>query len=173
MTSFNVQYNAQMPCFQLGNVSSIHISGIPPKEDVDEEIVQGMTHLSFEELQREQEELHGVSAIVRKEKEELDTLLETFRCHCDHLKRGTVYEYAESVDKNYVCNKAFQLMFIRGNRYETKTAAEQAIRFFDMKMKLFGKDKLVKDITLNDLDDDDKASLMAVQAEGYFSKYLD
>lgn len=128
---------------------------------LDEEIVQGMTHLSFEELQREQEELHGVSAIVRKEKEELDTLLEVFRFHCNRLKRGTAYEYAESVDKNYVCNKTFQLMFIRSNRYEPKASAKQAIRFFDMKKKLFGKDKLVEDITLNDLDDDDKASLMA------------
>jgi hypothetical protein len=34
-----------------------------------------------------------------------------------------------------------------------------SIKFFDVKLKLFGKDKLIKDITLNDLDDDDKATL--------------
>jgi len=130
-------------------------------DHLDEVIVQGMTHLSFEELQRVQEELHGVPAIIQKEEEELDTLLESFKYHCGRLKRGTAYEIAESVDKNYVCDRNFQLMFIRSNRYDPKASAEQAMRFLEMKMKLFGKDKVAKDITLSDLDDDDKSSLLA------------
>jgi hypothetical protein len=48
-------------------------------------------------------------------------------------------------------------MFLRCNRYDAKASAHQLIRFFDTKLQLFGKDKLVQDITLNDLDDDDRA----------------
>lgn len=164
MSSFNVQYKTPtLECFRpailSNNGAPTTIPSSSSKEDLDAVLVQGMTHLSFEELQQEQEELHGVSSIIKKEKEELDELLKSFSGHLDRLKSGTAYEYAESMDKNYVCNQNFQLMFIRSNRYEPKASAEQAIRFFDMKMALFGKDKLAKDITLSDLDDDDKESL--------------
>jgi hypothetical protein len=51
------------------------------------------------------------------------------------------------------------MMFLRADRYAPKDAAERMVRFFEMKKSLFGADKLVKDITLEDLDKDDMDAL--------------
>eukprot|EP00526_Cylindrotheca_closterium_P026840 CAMPEP_0113629714 /NCGR_PEP_ID=MMETSP0017_2-20120614/15428_1 /TAXON_ID=2856 /ORGANISM="Cylindrotheca closterium" /LENGTH=51 /DNA_ID=CAMNT_0000540129 /DNA_START=15 /DNA_END=167 /DNA_ORIENTATION=+ /assembly_acc=CAM_ASM_000147 len=50
-------------------------------------------------------------------------------------------------------------MFLRGNRYDTKAAANQMLKFFETKQDLFGTEKLTKDITIEDLDEDDIACL--------------
>lgn len=122
-------------------------------------LVQAMTHLSFEELQREQEGHHGVLARAEKEEKEVIRLLESFRDHLEKLKEGTAYESAESMDKDYVSDRKFQLMFLRRNDYDPKASAEQAISFFNAKLALFGTEKLAKDILLSDLSADDKFNL--------------
>jgi hypothetical protein len=90
---------------------------------------------------------------------EMQPLLHMLNLRLCTIKRGTVYEIAETLDSSYVSDPDFRLMFLRANDLQPEPAARQMIKFFDVKLKLFGKDKLIKDITLNDLDDDDKATL--------------
>mmetsp|Transcript_31696 Transcript_31696/g.76737 ORF Transcript_31696/g.76737 Transcript_31696/m.76737 type:complete len:352 (-) Transcript_31696:564-1619(-) len=66
---------------------------------------------------------------------------------------------ARGMDPGYVSARAFRVMFLRGTRYDAEAAAEQMLKFFEMKHQLFGKSKLVKDITLDDLDENDIACL--------------
>lgn len=49
------------------------------------------------------------------------------------------------------------LLFLRSTNYDGNTAAHKLCLHFDHKLELFGEAKLPKKITLDDLDEDDKA----------------
>jgi len=129
------------------------------EEQVDSLLASALSSLSFVERQKQQEILHGVATEIPETEAMLKEAFETFEYHLQKVKRGSAYETAESLDFHYVSDRAFRLMFLRGNQFDAKAAAGQMIRFFDMKLNIFGREKLVKDITMNDLSEDDKASL--------------
>lgn len=128
--------------------------------ELDKLIVQGMNSLSFNELQKEQEELHGVSAEKAEKPADVTNMLTDVQNHLQQIKAGTPYEDAERLNQDFVQNRDFQMHCLRANEYDPKAAAEQIIRHFEMKASLFSKDKLARDILLSDLDDDDVACLM-------------
>lgn len=68
------------------------------------------------------------------------------------------------MDPLYVRARVFRVMFLRANQYDAIASAYNMLRFFEMKRQIFGVKKLVKDITLEDLDEDDIAALKT----GYF-----
>ena len=51
------------------------------------------------------------------------------------------------------------MKFLRAERYDAVEAAKRMIRFFELKKEIFGVEKLVRDITLQDLSDDDMDTL--------------
>jgi len=157
MSSQNAQFVVTPSCCGLSqNISSEYRA-----DDVDAILLQGVNQLSFDEFQREQEELHGVGEDIDDvNSEEMMSLLQKFEDHLSRWKKNTVFEVAEAMDKAYVTNPSLQMIFLHGNRYDPKAAAEQILKFFEMKMQLFGKDKLVQDITLADLDEDDTENLL-------------
>ncbi|CAJ1932631.1 unnamed protein product [Cylindrotheca closterium] len=128
------------------------------ENDVEAILIKGMNDLSFDELQREQEELHGVAAKIDAT---TDVLLQSLEEHLNRIKKGTVLESAEAKNPSSVHRRDFKMAFIRGNRNDPKSAAEQMIRYYDLKQKLFGQEKLTRDITLQDLNEEDMESLMA------------
>lgn len=126
---------------------------------MDSLLADALSSLSFDERQTQQELLHGVATEIPENEDMLSEAFGVLSFHLDKMKRGRAYETAESLNVSYVSDRAFRLMFLRGNRFDAKAAADQIIRFFDMKMNLFGREKLVKDITMEDLDEDDRAFL--------------
>eukprot|EP00980_Cylindrotheca_fusiformis_P029854 scaffold23953_cov127-Cylindrotheca_fusiformis.AAC.1 len=118
-----------------------------------------MSRLSHQERQLGQEDLHGVSAEIVEDFDEIETALQQLDGHLNSFKHGTAYETAERMKSDYVSNRDFRIMFLRGNRYDTKTSTFQMIRFFETKLQLFGIEKLVQDVTLRDLDEDDRNAL--------------
>ncbi|KAL3926637.1 MAG: hypothetical protein SGBAC_013397, partial [Bacillariaceae sp.] len=102
-----------------------------------------------------QEAVHGVDEKIREEETFIKASLQELDNTLLLNKAGSTYAAAEMMSKEYVCERSFRLKFLRANRYDTKVAADQMLRFFDVKQKLFGTDKLVKDITVEDLDEDD------------------
>ncbi|CAJ1932360.1 unnamed protein product [Cylindrotheca closterium] len=127
------------------------------RKPTDELISQSMAQLSFQERQEEQEHLHGVASVGPEDPHQIDQLLQDQDDHLERLKQGTVFQEAEAMDPQFTNDRSFRLMFLRGNRYNPKEAAEQMIRFMDTKQQLFGASKLNQQITLKDLNDDDRA----------------
>ncbi|CAJ1932730.1 unnamed protein product [Cylindrotheca closterium] len=127
-----------------------------------------MNALTFEQRQAQQEVLHGVEKRIKEESTIIEKALVGLDENLSRMKNGTVYETAETMSFDYVHARAFRIMFLRGNRYDQKATADQMIRFFEVKQELFGKDKLVKDITIDDLDEDDLACMRtgSVQVAG-------
>eukprot|EP00980_Cylindrotheca_fusiformis_P018162 scaffold5882_cov100-Cylindrotheca_fusiformis.AAC.3 len=120
-----------------------------------------MAELSFEERQRVQEDLHGVSAEIVEDSALIDACLRDLDVHLNSMKEGSVYAIAEMMGSSYVRNRDFRLSFLRSNQYNAKSAARQMLNFFSLKLWLFGKEKLAKDIAFSDLDDDDKQYLQS------------
>lgn len=130
------------------------------KTIVEKMLIQGMNKLSFDEYQREQEDLHGVVADFPERTDEMNYLIQLLQNTLNDIKHGTAYHTAESLNRSYVSDRDFRMTFLRANRYCPKAAADQMIRHFNLKLRLFGKDKLARDIALSDLDDDDVKTLI-------------
>jgi len=131
------------------------------KQEIDVLLSEAMNTLTFDERQEQQAAIHGVEQEIVEESIFVDTALKELDHRLIRIKQGSVYEKAERANPEYVGARAFRIMFLRGNRYDCKAAADQMIRFFEMKQQLFGTERLVKDITIEDLDDDDRESLKA------------
>eukprot|EP00980_Cylindrotheca_fusiformis_P019630 scaffold6821_cov127-Cylindrotheca_fusiformis.AAC.4 len=136
------------------------------KEDLDKYLAISMNMLSVKNREAALEEVNGIASSEPEDPDTLVDCLQEFDEHLMQLKQGTYYEVAEKMDPDYVRDRDFRIMFLRANRYasngqhryDAKRAAWQMKNFFDTKHLLFGKEKLVKDITLDDLDEDDTLS---------------
>mmetsp|Transcript_37840 Transcript_37840/g.91766 ORF Transcript_37840/g.91766 Transcript_37840/m.91766 type:complete len:571 (-) Transcript_37840:57-1769(-) len=133
------------------------------KKDLDQYLAGTMKELSVQERAAALEE---VNCIVDNELETamevpavLDQRLIEMDQHLQRIKSRSVYEVAESMNAEYVQSRKYRIMFLRGKRYNAKEAAEQMLEHFDSKLMLFGKDKLCKDITLDDMDEEDRLSI--------------
>eukprot|EP00980_Cylindrotheca_fusiformis_P031149 scaffold25895_cov108-Cylindrotheca_fusiformis.AAC.2 len=137
------------------------------KQDMDKLLATAMNILNSEDLETALEEVNGIASTQPEDPTSLDQCLHEMNQHLMSLKNGTYYEVGEKMDLDYVADKDFRTMFLKANRfksngelrYNPKRAAAQMKVFFDTKYMLFGRDKLVKDITLNDLADDDRRCL--------------
>lgn len=128
------------------------------KNDVEKFLAHSMNKLSIEDREKALAEVHG---IVRKKDEIeedspfMDAILKRMETHLLLIKRGTSYERAETLNRAYVLNRSFRISFLRSNRYDPKSSAEQMVRFFELKEELFGIDKIVQEILIEDLDSSD------------------
>mmetsp|Transcript_16310 Transcript_16310/g.39804 ORF Transcript_16310/g.39804 Transcript_16310/m.39804 type:complete len:562 (-) Transcript_16310:77-1762(-) len=145
-----------------GSPNSLSTEDRQKKKELDSLLADAMKTLTFEEQQEQLEALHGVAHQITEEPALIDNALgELDDCLTTIKKEGTAYETAENMSNDYVSDRAFRLMFLRGNRYDAKASADQMLRFFEAKQSLFGTEKLVKDITMKDLSEDDLACLRA------------
>eukprot|EP00980_Cylindrotheca_fusiformis_P026055 scaffold15301_cov142-Cylindrotheca_fusiformis.AAC.4 len=141
------------------DTESANLDANKEKEDLDRYLAASMGKLSLKDREAALEEVHG---ILKNDPEDtcfLQANLQAMEDRLNSIKRGTVYEKAEAVDPCFVSSREIRLLFLRGNRYDPKAAAEQLIKHFDLKLSLFGSKKLTKDITLVDLDDNDRICL--------------
>lgn len=68
----------------------------------------------------------------------------------DRISPKNAYLIAKALSPNYVTNEKMRLQFLRAEKHDPKKAAERLVLFFERKMEIFGRDKLVKDIELSD-----------------------
>ena len=81
--------------------------------------------------------------------------------HHASLSTPLIHAYCKAYlqDKTYVEDRKFRLSFLRADLYNVKAAAQRIFLFFELKLNLFGIDKLTKSITYDDLSEDDLESL--------------
>ena len=72
-------------------------------------------------------------------------------------KPRNAYQYVYENHRDYVTSKDFMLRFLRADKYNVIAASKRIIIHFDVKEELFGRNsKLGRDITYNDLSDEEK-----------------
>ncbi|KAL3941128.1 MAG: hypothetical protein SGBAC_004467 [Bacillariaceae sp.] len=129
------------------------------KEEIDSFLAQSMTSLSFNEREAAYEELHGIANANPETQERISMWLSRFETYLNTIKTGSAYEIAEAMDRSYVTAPKFRMIFLRADRYDVEKAAHRMLKFMEIKKDLFGVGKLVQNITLQDLDEDDIACL--------------
>lgn len=125
------------------------------KESLDSVLAKSVLKMSLDSREKALEEINGIPQRHIEDPIQIENGLRDLESFIQLKKRGTVYEFAELMDRSYVSSKDFRLMFLRSTRYDPKAATDRLFKFLDTKRDLFGPAKLVKKITLQDLDQDD------------------
>jgi hypothetical protein len=137
---------------KLGNTDLLN--GLP--QDADSILAQELSAMSVKERERVYFDIHGVSEIVTEEPAFVESCLTGLEkeLQCISLKRA--YNDALSQNAEYVTNRKFRLKFLRAEGFNPKLAASRLLQFLERKSKLFGVEKLARDIKLSDLDSEDR-----------------
>ena len=115
------------------------------------------------QLQDPDHEDHGKDDFMDKPFPENDNLikisLDLMDKELQNIPKKPAYELAQLMSKEYCHNPKFRLMFLRSEGFNPEKAAKRFVKFFDGKLRLFGKDKLTQSIQLKDLYKEDKEAL--------------
>jgi hypothetical protein len=131
-----------------------------PQEDADAVLAKEMAAMSVQEREQSLYDIHGVSDVIHEEPDFIRAKLEEMEMELSKLTRGKeAYMQADAQNKEYVICHKFRLQFLRAEMFNARLAAGRMVRFFEVKRKLFGPDKLTKEIKLRDLDEEDQKFL--------------
>jgi len=119
---------------------------------VDSIIAHQMMTLSMGDREKVYMDVHGVRKGPSETKEAIQEGLDSMQREIDKLQDKRAYELAWSKDSKYVENQSFRLAFLRADSFDARKAALRFVRHFQVKLDLFGEDKLVLDIVQDDLD---------------------
>jgi hypothetical protein len=128
-------------------------------EDPDALLARELNRLSMQEREQVLYDVHGVAEAVDEQPDFVNTCLGQFDTELDKIQGKSAYDQALLLDPQYVRNFNFRLKLLRANRFDAKEAALRMVRHFQIKLELFGSDKLVKDIQISDLNSEDVACL--------------
>ena len=116
--------------------------------------------MSLEDREKLFEEVNGIPTIVHEDPEFVTKSLEELDTEINKVKMDkSAYHLAMSLRPEWKTNHNFRLMFLRAEEFQAKPAAEKMQRFFDVKLELFGQDKLCRPITLDDFNEEDMECL--------------
>ena len=144
------------------------LSSVPPMKELGIEFITELNKLSIEERDEVTCDVHGINAV--SEDPELFLIskcVESFESEITLIPTSEKEAYSIALEQNpkYVMDKNFLLMFLRADQFDTKAAAARFVAFFQVKLELFGRDKLGRDIRVDDLDEDDIACLESGYAQ--------
>ena len=130
------------------------------EDNLDALIAGALNQLSINEREKVYHEMHGVDDVVVETPEMLQRSIIALHTELESQKAAhpagmSAYNMAEAMSRNYVLDTDLRIKFLRSEKFDVKKAAERMIKFFDIKLQLFGQEKLCKDITLQDFDQDD------------------
>ena len=124
-------------------------------EHVDSSIAKRLSSLSATDREKAYMDVHGIPPDLSQIEtpEFIHQKISHLQAEIDKLKEGReAYDVALSMDKTYVCRRDFLLAFLRADLFDAEKAAARLARHFQLKLNLFGKEKLTLDITQDDLD---------------------
>jgi hypothetical protein len=123
-------------------------------------LVEEWNQLTFQERERVQEELHGVTSCeVQEDPEIVEQCLLQVEEEIKTIRKRNAYDRALFLSPKYVKDRDFRMMFLRADNFQPREAANRIVRFFEFKQDLFGIGKMVKRIELEDLEEEDQEVL--------------
>lgn len=120
-------------------------------DDID--IAKEMTDLTVQERERIYNDVHGVTQDLEETPEMMQGCLTDFDATITSMpnKDRKAFNKACFLRPSLETDIKFKLQFIRADKYNARHAAQRMVSHFEEKLKLFGEDKLVKRITIDDL----------------------
>lgn len=136
------------------------------QREVDVLVASELNQMDFKDRERAYEELHGIVGDDFDETpEKIQYLLWQLEGELQRIPHKDAYDVALNMNRDYLEDENFRLMFLRADRYDPAMAAARLVLFMEKKRKFFGADSLVRSLTLNDLDEDDMETLRMGQQQ--------
>jgi hypothetical protein len=123
--------------------------------EADVLLAKEMNQLSVNERQLALEEVHGVATDINDPPDLVAQSLEQMEKEIKAIRKRTLYDRALFLNPKLVKDEKFRLMFLRAEYFDARRAAKRIVLHFEYKKELWGESRLVKTITLDDLDEDD------------------
>ena len=151
-----------------GGMNAIHdVQNLPQEppsvatpEWTDSLLVKTMNQLSMNEKEEAFADLHGVSDLATEAPDFVNRKLSDLDMMISKLNsKNSAYDMALSMSPSYVTSRKLRLQFLRKFCFRVEPAARRFLDFFEVKLELFGAEKLTKTIEQSDLDEDDMKCL--------------
>eukprot|EP00980_Cylindrotheca_fusiformis_P002555 scaffold607_cov109-Cylindrotheca_fusiformis.AAC.1 len=143
-----------LPCgFGMDKTPEREISGTNnPVVSVDKILAADLEKLSLQEREKVYEDVHGVSDVIKETPELIARCLQQMDREIDLIKKKDAYEQAKLQSTHLVTNREFLLAFLRYSSFNPKKAAFHLVRYYKIKLEMFGTEFLAKSrITLEDI----------------------
>jgi len=115
--------------------------------DVDTLMARLMAQLSTHEREEVYNDLHGVADEVVETPEMIDEAMTRMKGELASMSTdATAYREALAQDRSFVHSYKSLLCFLRAERFDPVRAATRLTKFYSLKMKGFGLEKLTKEI---------------------------
>ena len=163
---------APVQSFPLEHDSNLHFTrgmkrSAQPKEDgMASLIAKELNQLTLKERSTIYEQLHGVAEVQDNESpEKMRELADQVLLEVKRIRERSAFDKALFLSPEYVSDPDFLAMFLRTENYNVKLAARRLVRHFHHKLELFGEERIGRPILCDDLDDDDKETLLSGRAQ--------
>lgn len=132
-----------------------------PQKEIDSLLASELNQMSLQERESQYEQLHGVEPtdIFQETPEFVQSKLQAMEDELSKTKAKDAYEQALQMNRAYVEDAKFRLMFLRADRFNPAKAAARLVLFMEKKRRFFGADSMVRSLTLDDLDEGDRDAL--------------
>jgi hypothetical protein len=121
----------------------------PVIDDAEKAITEGLYGMSLKEREQVLNDVHGVSDEVQEDPQVVQARFMEMEVELRTLQH-TSAAFQIACIRSPVYVTSLYLMFLRADRFDAREAAGRLTRHFDVKLELFGQDKLCQDITLQD-----------------------
>jgi hypothetical protein len=129
----------------------------PSQAEVDSLVARGMNALSSKDREQIFHDIHGIADFPDEDPHLLQAKLDELDVAISAIPQKAAYDRALATSESYVNDSSFRLKFLRADRLDPKRAGRRMVNFFEYKKELFGPEKLVKSIVMDDLNYDDMA----------------
>lgn len=126
-------------------------------------LAEEFNKLSAKEREQALADIHGVAETVEEEPQFVQGCLEKLESALDSIKFKPAYEKALFLNPRYVHNREFRMAFLRAEKFDASLAAIRMVEHFELKLDLFGYEKLARDIVFDDLTTDDQEMVLEGQ----------
>jgi hypothetical protein len=115
-------------------------------------IAEELGKLTLDEREKAYEDVHGISTPVVETPELVEEYLRGMEFELSRIPNKHAFDLAMLLSEPFVTDRKFRLGFLRAESFNVRKAAGRMARYFETKLELFGQEKLVKTIMLEDLD---------------------
>jgi hypothetical protein len=115
-------------------------------------IAEELGKLTLHERGKAYEDVHGISIPVVETPELVEEYLRGMELELSRIPNKPAFDLAILLSEPFVMDRKFRLGFLRAQAFDVRLAASRMARYFETKLELFGQEKLVKTIMLEDLD---------------------
>ncbi|CAJ1937770.1 unnamed protein product [Cylindrotheca closterium] len=119
-----------------------------------------LNKLTVQERAKAMDDIHCVGEELNETPEMIEQSLREFDHLLQKMKTPT-YEMAVNQNKAFVEDPSFRLRFLRCNMHDVNRSVRQMMEFLKHKATYFGEDNVAREITLDDLDDEDMSLLLS------------